>query len=94
MEKTPIPIANQMDLEMRASEAFEKYKRGRNSRGIVPLKVSNRTLSDYLTDLGNILESKYYQDQVIIQQNREILQEMKAYKEITQTMQYLTTHLK
>lgn len=94
MEKTPIPIAIQSGLEEKINGSFEKPSLGKNARRTAPIEISNKTFLDSIKNFGNLLEAKYLQDMILIQQNYELLTELKTYNEQKKSEQYTTTNLK
>ncbi|HOW36852.1 MAG TPA: hypothetical protein PLK34_01220 [Candidatus Pacearchaeota archaeon] len=94
MEKNQESTSNISELEKKASEHFKKFEAGSNSRGGTPKEVSNSSLVGYIKDFMNITAAVYYQNLEIIQQNRKLLKEMEAYKDLAKTVQYISTNLK
>ncbi len=90
MTKKEESFPTQTQLEKIVDEHFKKFQAGNDSRGSTPRDVSNSTLVGYIKDLVNITVTKYYQDQIIIQQNREILEKLERYNERKQAEEYMT----
>lgn len=90
MAKQDESFPTQAQLEKIVDEHFKKFQAGNKSRGITLSDVSNNTLVGYIKDLVNITVTKYYQDQIIIQQNRNILEKLERSSEEKQAEEYMT----